>query len=122
MNPVMENAAVSAGANPLLPVNGAVPLSWYLILSAMLFLTGVVGVLVKRNPIVIFMSIELMLNAVNLSFIAFGRYLGHAGGQMISIFVMAVAAAEVAVGLGILISIFRSRENINVDEINVMKG
>ena len=120
MDPVMQNAA--AGANPLLPVNGAVPLSWYLILSAMLFLTGVVGVLVKRNPIVIFMSIELMLNAVNLSFIAFGRYLGHAGGQMFAIFVMAVAAAEVAVGLGILISIFRSRENINVDEINVMKG
>ena len=123
MNPQMHsNAATTLGANPLLPVHGAVPLSWYLILSAMLFLVGVVGVLVKRNPIVIFMSIELMLNAVNLSFIAFGRYLGHAGGQMFSIFVMAVAAAEVAVGLGILISIFRSRENINVDEINVMKG
>ncbi|MBC8101556.1 MAG: NADH-quinone oxidoreductase subunit NuoK [Cytophagales bacterium] len=122
MNPVAESAAVAAGANPLLPVHGAVPLSWYLILSAMLFMIGVVGVLVKRNPIVIFMSIELMLNAVNLSFIAFGRYLGNVGGQMFAIFVMAVAAAEVAVGLGILISIFRSRENINVDEINVMKG
>jgi NADH-quinone oxidoreductase subunit K len=123
MNPEMHNnAAMTVGTNPLLPVNGSVPLSWYLILSAMLFLIGVVGVLVKRNPIVIFMSIELMLNAVNLSFIAFGRYLGHVGGQMFSIFVMAVAAAEVAVGLGILISIFRSRENINVDEINVMKG
>jgi NADH-quinone oxidoreductase subunit K len=123
MNPDMyNNAPMTTGTNPLLPVNGTVPLSWYLILSAMLFLIGVVGVLVKRNPIVIFMSIELMLNAVNLSFIAFGRYLGHVGGQMFSIFVMAVAAAEVAVGLGILISIFRSRENINVDEINVMKG
>jgi NADH-quinone oxidoreductase subunit K len=109
-------------ANSLLPVAGAVPLSWYLILSALLFLIGVVGVLVKRNPIVIFMCVEMMLNAVNVSFIAFGRYLGHAGGQMFAIFVMAVAAAEVAVGLGILISIFRSRENINVDEVNLMKG
>jgi NADH-quinone oxidoreductase subunit K len=99
-----------------------VPLSWYLILSALLFTTGVVGVLVKRNPIVIFMCVELMLNAVNLSLVAFGRYLGDAGGQMLSIFVMAVAAAEVAVGLGILIAIFRLRDNINVDETNTMRG
>jgi len=110
------------------PVNGgialvgSVPLAWYLILATMLFAVGVVGVLVKRNPIVIFMSVELMLNSVNLSFIAWGRYLNNPGGQMFAIFVMAVAAAEVAVGLGILISIFRSRENINVDEINVMRG
>jgi NADH-quinone oxidoreductase subunit K len=101
---------------------GGVPLAWYLILATVLFTIGVVGVLVKRNPIVIFMSVELMLNAVNLSFIAWGRFLNHPGGQMFAIFVMAVAAAEVAVGLGILISIFRSRENINVDEINVMRG
>lgn len=107
------------GATPLPPT---VPLSWYLILSALLFTIGVVGVLVKRNPIVIFMSIELMLNAVNLTFIAFARYLGDVGGLMFTIFVMAVAAAEVAVGLGILISIFRLRENINVDEINLMRG
>ena len=100
----------------------AVPLSWYLILSALLFTTGVVGVLVKRNPIVIFMCVELMLNAVNLSLVALGRYLGDAGGQMLSIFVMAVAAAEVAVGLGILIAIFRLRDNINVDETNTMRG
>jgi NADH-quinone oxidoreductase subunit K len=99
-----------------------VPLSWYLILSALLFTIGVVGVLVKRNPIVIFMCVELMLNAVNLSLVAFGRYLGDAGGQMLSIFVMAVAAAEVAVGLGILIAIFRLRDNINVDETNTMRG
>ena len=99
-----------------------IPLSWYLILSALLFTTGVVGVLVKRNPIVIFMCIELMLNAVNLSLVAFGRYLGDAGGQMLSIFVMAVAAAEVAVGLGILIAIFRLRDYINVDETNTMRG
>ena len=99
-----------------------VPLSWYLILSALLFVTGVVGVLVKRNPIVIFMCVELMLNAVNLTLVAFGRYLGDAGGQMLTIFVMAVAAAEVAVGLGILIAIFRLRDNINVDETNTMRG
>ena len=99
-----------------------VPLSWYLILSAILFTLGVVGVLVKRNPLVIFMCIELMLNSVNLSLIAFGRYLGDEGGQMITIFVLAVAASEVAVGLGILVTIFRARENINVDEINLMQG
>ena len=109
-------------ANTLIPTYGMVPLSWYLILSGILFTIGVVGVLIKRNPIVIFMSIELMLNAVNVSFIAFGRYLGDNGGQMFAIFVMAVAAAEVAVGLGILISIFRSRESINVDEVNLMRG
>ncbi|GAB4455341.1 MAG: NADH-quinone oxidoreductase subunit NuoK [Armatimonadaceae bacterium] len=115
-------AAAAMTGNNLLPVNGVVPLSWYLTLSALLFVIGAVGVLVKRNPIVIFMCVELMLNAVNLSFIAFGRYLGDSGGMMFSIFVMAVAAAEVAVGLGILISIFRSRENINVDEVNVLRG
>ena len=100
----------------------AVPLSWYLMLSAILFTLGVVGVLIKRNPIVIFMCIELMMNSVNLTFIAFGRYLGDSGGLMFTIFTMAVAAAEVAVGLGILISIFRQRESINVDEVNVMQG
>ncbi len=115
-------AATQGGLNNLTPVAGVVPLSWYLILSALLFTVGAVGVLIKRNPIVIFMCVELMLNAVNLTFIAFGRYLGDAGGQMFAIFVMAVAAAEVAVGLGILISIFRSRENINVDEVSLMRG
>ncbi len=110
-----ESQAVTAAA-------AAVPLSWYLMLSAVLFTIGVVGVLIKRNPIVIFMCIELMLNSVNVTFIAFARYLGDTGGLMFTIFVMAVAAAEVAVGLGILISIFRSRENINVDEINIMQG
>ncbi|HVK05215.1 MAG TPA: NADH-quinone oxidoreductase subunit NuoK [Armatimonadaceae bacterium] len=113
---------IDPALNPLIPANGQVPLSWYLILSAILFTVGTVGVLVKRNPIVIFMCVELMLNAVNLALIAFGRYLGDIGGQMIAIFVMAVAAAEVAVGLGILISIFRSRESINVDEVNLMQG
>lgn len=100
----------------------SIPLNYYLILSALLFTIGVVGVLVKRNPIVIFMCVELMLNAVNLTFVAFSRYQNNISGQMMVIFVMAVAAAEVAVGLGILVSIFRNRTSINVDEIDLMKG
>ena len=99
-----------------------VPLSWYLILSAVLFTIGAAGVLLKRNAISMFMCIELMLNAVNLTFVAFSRYHSDIGGQMMVIFVMAVAAAEVAVGLGILVSIFRNRASINVDEIDLMKG
>lgn len=109
-----------------LPTIQSIPLNDYLVLSAILFTIGVVGVLIKRNPIVIFMSIELMLNAVNLTFVAFSRYANHGqgdiGGQMMVIFVLAVAAAEVAVGLGILVSIFRNRTSINVDEIDLMKG
>ncbi len=107
---------ISTGSVP------SIPLDYYLILSALLFTIGVVGVLVKRNPIVIFMCVELMLNAVNLTFVAFSRYQGNISGQMMVIFVMAVAAAEVAVGLGILVSIFRNRTSINVDEIDLMKG
>ena len=105
-----------------------VPLDSYLILSAILFTIGVTGVLIKRNPIVIFMCVELMLNAVNLTFIAFSRYQSVTNptraidGQMMVIFVMAVAAAEVSVGLGILVSIFRNKTSINVDEIDLMKG
>ena len=99
-----------------------IPLNYYLILSAILFTIGVVGVLVKRNPIVLFMCVELMLNAVNLTFVAFSRYQQDIGGQMMVIFVLAVAAAEVSVGLGILVSIFRNRTSINVDEIDLMKG
>ena len=107
---------------------GSIPLNYYLVLSAILFTIGVVGVLIKRNPIVIFMCVELMLNAVNLTFVAFSRYQSvtnpqHAiDGQMMVIFVLAVAAAEVSVGLGILVSIFRNRTSINVDEIDLMKG
>ena len=93
----------------------------YLALSAILFTIGVVGVLIKRNPIVIFMCIELMLNAVNLTFIALGRHFNHVNGQMYVIFVMAVAAAEVAIGLGIIVAIFRSKETIDVDEVNLLK-
>ena len=119
----MNEITQSAGPlTSLMPMGGFTPLTWYIALSALLFTTGAVGVLIKRNPIVIFMCVELMLNASNLALIAFGRYLGNSGGMMFSIFVMAVAAAEVAVGLGILISIFRLRESINVDEVNLMRG
>src|SRR5579871_3775583 len=93
----------------------------YMVLSAILFTIGVIGVLVKRNPIVIFMCIELMLNAANLSFIALGRHFGQVNGQMYVIFALAVAAAEVSVGLGIIVAIFRSKETIDIDEVNLLK-
>ena len=99
----------------------AVPTEYYLTLSAILFTIGVIGVLGKRNPIVIFMCIELMLNAVNLTFIAFGRHFAQINGQMYVIFVMAVAAAEVTVGLGIIVAIFRTKDTIDVDEVNLLK-
>ncbi len=99
-----------------------VPLSYYLVLSAVLFSIGMVGVLIRRNVLIIFMSIELMLNAVNLSFVAFSRFLESLDGQVFVFFVMAVAAAEVAVGLAIIICIFRNKATVNVDEINLMKG
>jgi NADH-quinone oxidoreductase subunit K len=98
-----------------------VPTHYYLMLSAILFTIGVVGVLIKRNPIVIFMCVELMLNAANLSFIALGRHFGQINGQMYVIFALAVAAAEVAVGLGIIVAIFRTKETIDVDEVNLLK-
>jgi len=98
-----------------------VPEGYYLILSAVLFAIGVTGVLIRRNPVVIFMSIELMLNAVNLSFVAFASQLNSLDGQVFVFFVMAVAAAEVAVGLAIIVSIFRVRTSVDVDEMNLMK-
>jgi len=98
-----------------------VPLSWYLALSAVIFSIGVVGVLIQRNVIVLFMCIELMLNAVNLTFVAFSRYLGNSSGQLFVFVVMAVAAAEAAVGLAIIISLFRNRETLNVDEADLLK-
>ena len=100
----------------------AVPLSWYLALSAALFTIGVIGVLVRRNALIIFMSIELMLNAANLAFVAFARELHSLDGQVFVFFVMAVAAAEVAVGLAIIVNLFRLRESVFVDEINLHKG
>ncbi len=98
-----------------------IPLSLYLTLSAILFAIGVFGFLIKRNIITIFMCIELMLNAVNLSFVAFARYYSLVDGQIFVFFVMAVAAAEAAVGLGIIVALFRNRETLNVDEANLMK-
>ena len=98
-----------------------VPLSWYLVLAAILFTIGAAGVLVRRNVIVIFMSIELMLNAVNLVFVAFSRQLHSVDGQVMVFFVMVVAAAEVAVGLAIIISVFRNRETVNADEFNLLR-
>ncbi|HEV7857817.1 MAG TPA: NADH-quinone oxidoreductase subunit NuoK [Pyrinomonadaceae bacterium] len=96
-------------------------LSWYLALSAVLFTIGVVGVVVKRNVISMFMCIELMLNAVNLTFIAFSSYFRDVTGQLFVFIVMTVAAAEAAVGLGIIIAIFRNRESLDVDDANILK-
>lgn len=98
-----------------------VPLSYYLLLSAFLFVTGVAGVLTRRNAIVILMCIELMLNAVNLSLVAFSFALGNVTGQVLVIFVMAVAAAEAAVGLAIVIALFRNKQSVDIDTINILK-
>ena len=98
-----------------------VSLSSYLILSAILFSIGVVGFLLRRNTIVIFMSIELMLNAANLALVAFSRFLHSLDGQIFVFFVMSVAAAEAAVGLAIIIAMYRTRETVNADEMNLMK-
>ena len=98
-----------------------VPLSYYLVLSGILFACGVAGFLIKRNIITIFMSIELMLNAVNLTFVAFAYQWHRVQGQIFVFFVMVVAAAEAAVGLAIIIAIFRSRSTLNVDQVNLMK-
>ena len=99
-----------------------VPLSWYLILSAVLFALGVAGFLLRRNVITVFMSIELMLNAVNLSFIAFSYQLKQVDGHIFSFFVMVVAAAEAAVGLAIILTIFKNRQTLNIDDIDSMKN
>ena len=99
-----------------------VPLSWYLILSAVLFALGVAGFLFRRSVITLFMSIELMLNAVNLSFIAFSYQLQQVDGHLFAFFVMVVAAAEAAVGLAIILTVFKNRNTLNVDEISSMKN
>ena len=103
-------------------VSMPIPISWYLIVSTFIFTIGVTGVLIRRNPLIIFMSIELMLNAVNLSFIAFSHYLDSVDGQMFVFLVLTVAAAEVVVGLAIIVSIFRTRRDIDVDDMNVLRG
>lgn len=100
----------------------AAPLNHYMLLSAVLFTIGVLGVLIRRNAIVIFMSIELMLNAVNLLLAAFSAYRGDPAGQVFVFFIMAVAAAEVAVGLAIIVMIYRNTKSIDVDLLNKLKG
>ena len=102
--------------------SGMVPIAYYLILAAVLFSVGIGSFLIKRNIITIFMSIELMLNAVNLTFVAFAHQLKLVNGQIFVFFVMVVAAAEAAVGLAIIIAIFRARHTLNVDQIDLMKN
>lgn len=96
--------------------------AWYLMLAAVLFTIGGVGLLLRRNALVMFMSIELMLNSVNLTFVAAGRAVGNLDGQLAVLFVMVVAAAEVTVGLAIIVMVFRKRSTANVDELSEMKG
>jgi NADH-quinone oxidoreductase subunit K len=98
-----------------------IPLPYYLIVSGIMFSIGTIGVLTRRNAIVIFMCIELMLNAVNLTFIAFSRYLQNIDGQMFVFFIMTVAAAEAAVGLALMIAFYKNRESIDVEDINMLK-
>ena len=97
-------------------------LTWYLSLSALLFTLGVLGVLLRRNVIVVFLSIELMLNAVNLSLVTFSQGFGDVDGQILVFFVMSVAAAEAAVGLAIVIALFRNKQTVNIDEIRLFRG
>jgi NADH-quinone oxidoreductase subunit K len=98
-----------------------VPLPYYLGLSAILFIIGVGGVMTRRNAIIVFMSIELMLNSVNLTLVAFSSFQGNMTGQALVLFAMAVAAAEAAVGLAIVIAIYRNKKTVNIDEINILK-
>jgi NADH-quinone oxidoreductase subunit K len=95
-----------------------IPIEYYLILSAFMFVVGIAGVLTRRNAIIVFMSVELMLNSANLTFITFSSYLGDSVGQLFVFFVMTVAAAEAAVGLAIIIALFRNKLTVNIDEIN----
>ncbi len=99
----------------------SVPISWYLLLAAVLFCVGIVGALTRRNGIAIFLSIELMLNAANLTLVAYSRMLGDQAGQMVVFFTLAVAAAEAAVGLALFIAIFRLRRTIDVNRINLLR-
>lgn len=105
-----------------MPQLNEVPMSWYLILSAILFTLGVAGFLFRRNIITVFMSIELMLNAVNLSFVAFSQNLRQVDGQIFTFFVMVVAAAEAAVGLAIILTVFKNRQTLSIDEVSSLKN
>ncbi len=99
-----------------------VPLTYYLVLSAVLFSVGMTGVLVRRNALIVFMSIELMLNSVNLTFVALSRHLGSIDGQLAVFFTIVVAGVEVVVGLAIIVEIFRSRASVNVDDVDLLRG
>ena len=99
-----------------------VPVEHVVILSLIIFSIGILGVLIRKNAIIIFMSIELMLNAVNLSLVGFSRYYNSVDGQVFVFLVMTLAAAEVAVGLAIIVSLFRNKDSINVDEMNILRG
>jgi NADH-quinone oxidoreductase subunit K len=101
---------------------GGIPLTYYLIVSAVLFTMGALGVLIRRNALIIFMSVELMLNAANLAFVAFARDFGVFSGQLFVFFVMTVSAAEVAVGLALIVAIFRTKHSIDVDQMSSLKG
>jgi NADH-quinone oxidoreductase subunit K len=104
------------------PIPAAVPLSWYLILSAVLFSLGVAGFIFRKSLITVFMSIELMLNAVNLSFVSFSYELKQVDGHIFAFFVMVVAAAEAAVGLAIILTVFKNRSTLEVDEVSSLKN
>lgn len=99
-----------------------IPLNWYIFLSAALFVIGMAGFLTRRNIIIMFMSIELMLNAVNINLVAFSYYLLDMRGQIMVFFIVAVAAAEAAIGLAIIIALFRNKPEVNIDAMNIMKG
>jgi NADH-quinone oxidoreductase subunit K len=96
--------------------------TWYLVLGALLFTIGAVGLLIRRNPLVMFMCVELMLNAVNITFVAFGRELNDIGGQVFVFFVLVVAAAEVVVGLALIVAVFRLKPGATADDISILKG
>ncbi len=100
----------------------SVTIEWYVALCTFMFAIGALGVLLRRNAIIVFMSVELMLNSANLLFVAFARHLGDIDGQVLVFFVITVAAAEVAVGLALIVTIFRTKHSINIDDINVLKG
>jgi NADH-quinone oxidoreductase subunit K len=99
-----------------------IPSSHILVFSLLLFIIGMIGVLTRRNAIIVLMGIELMLNSANINFIAFSRQLGDLAGQIFGVFVIVVAAGEVAVGLAIIIAFYRNKDTINIDEVNIMKG
>jgi NADH-quinone oxidoreductase subunit K len=128
MSKIAKRPKLLAAAGVLLILVGAIAFggrqpqtSDYIILSMLLFTTGAIGVLIRRNTLVLFMCIELMLNAVNIAFVAFARMHGNVEGHVVVLFVMIVAAAEVAIGLAIIVSIFRRRQSANVDDLSLLK-